>query len=140
MQLKRHAADADLAAHEAYVPEKKPAKHRKIAVVGSSIVISVAPAIGPTISGIILNLLDWRWMFWLVLPIGLGALALGYARLQNVTEPRKTPLDLLSVPLSVLAFGGLVYGLSTLGKGHGSGGAIPVWLPLAASSVATVSC
>ncbi|WP_281517098.1 FAD-dependent oxidoreductase, partial [Vibrio parahaemolyticus] len=34
-QLKRHAADADLAAHEAYVPEKKPAKHRKIAVVGS---------------------------------------------------------------------------------------------------------
>ncbi|EJG1151157.1 FAD-dependent oxidoreductase, partial [Vibrio parahaemolyticus] len=34
-QLKRHAADADLAAHEAYVPEKKTAKHRKIAVVGS---------------------------------------------------------------------------------------------------------
>ncbi|HCH6406919.1 TPA: FAD-dependent oxidoreductase, partial [Vibrio parahaemolyticus] len=34
-QLKRHAADADLAAHEAYVPDKKPAKHRKIAVVGS---------------------------------------------------------------------------------------------------------
>ncbi|EOD9560548.1 FAD-dependent oxidoreductase, partial [Vibrio parahaemolyticus] len=34
-RLKRHAADADLAAHEAYVPEKKPAKHRKIAVVGS---------------------------------------------------------------------------------------------------------
>ncbi|ELH3013591.1 FAD-dependent oxidoreductase, partial [Vibrio parahaemolyticus] len=34
-QLKRHAADADLAAHEAYVPEKKPAKHRKVAVVGS---------------------------------------------------------------------------------------------------------
>lgn len=101
-----------------------------------SIVISVAPAIGPTISGIILNLLDWRWMFWLVLPIGLGALALGYARLQNVTEPRKTPLDLLSVPLSVLAFGGLVYGLSTLGEGHGSGGAIPVWLPLAVGFVA----
>ncbi len=101
-----------------------------------SIVISVAPAIGPTISGIILNLLDWRWMFWLVLPIGLGALALGYARLQNVTEPRKTPLDLVSVPLSVLAFGGLVYGLSTLGEGHGSGGAIPVWLPLAVGFVA----
>ncbi|MEL7292385.1 MAG: formate dehydrogenase subunit alpha [Pseudomonadota bacterium] len=34
-QLKRHAADADLAAAEAYVPTKKPAKHRSIAVVGS---------------------------------------------------------------------------------------------------------
>ncbi|WP_353476244.1 MDR family MFS transporter (plasmid) [Salipiger sp. H15] len=107
-----------------------------------SIVISVAPAIGPTISGIILNLLDWRWMFWLVLPIGLGALALGQARLQNVSEPRKTPLDLLSVPLSVLAFGGLVYGLSTLGEGqaagHDSSGGVPVWLPLAVGFVALV--
>ncbi len=34
-QLKRHAADADLAAHEAYVPEKKPAKPYSIAIVGS---------------------------------------------------------------------------------------------------------
>ncbi len=34
-QLKRHAADADLAAQEAYVPEKKPSKDRAIAIVGS---------------------------------------------------------------------------------------------------------
>ncbi|ELB2938248.1 formate dehydrogenase subunit alpha [Vibrio alginolyticus] len=34
-QLKRHAADADLSAHEAYVPEKKPSKGLNIAVVGS---------------------------------------------------------------------------------------------------------
>src|SRR5580704_13327400 len=40
-------------------------------------VISVAPAIGPTLSGVILNYLGWRWMFLLVLPIALGALALG---------------------------------------------------------------
>ncbi|PYE86128.1 MDR family MFS transporter [Pseudoroseicyclus aestuarii] len=95
-----------------------------------SIVISVAPAIGPTLSGLILNVLDWRWMFWLVLPIGLGALALGYSRLVNVTTPRKVPLDLPSVPLSAIGFGGVVYGLSTIGEGHGEGGAIPVWLPL----------
>lgn len=95
-----------------------------------SIVISVAPAIGPTISGVILNVFDWRWMFWLVLPIGLSALALGYARLVNVTEPKKAPLDLISVPLSALGFGGLVYGLSTIGEGHGEGGAVPTWLPL----------
>ena len=101
-----------------------------------SIVISVAPAIGPTISGIILNLLDWRWMFWLVLPIGLGALVLGYARLVNVTVPKKAPLDLISVPLSAVGFGGLVYGLSTVGEGHGEGGAaVPVWLPLAVGGV-----
>lgn len=100
-----------------------------------SIVISVAPAIGPTISGIILSVLDWRWMFWLVLPIGLGALALGYARLVNVTTPKRVPLDLLSVVLSAIGFGGVVYGLSSLGEGHGEGGPIPVWAPLLLGAV-----
>ncbi|MFN3430263.1 MAG: MFS transporter, partial [Candidatus Sericytochromatia bacterium] len=53
-----------------------------------SIVISVAPAIGPTISGLILSVLDWRWMFLLVLPIALASLALGAVRIVNVTTPR----------------------------------------------------
>ncbi len=78
-------------------------------------VISVAPAIGPTISGIILNYLSWRWMFLLVLPISLGALALGARRIQNVTTPHGAPLDVISVILSGLAFGGIVYGLSNIG-------------------------
>ncbi|KAA9008027.1 MDR family MFS transporter [Histidinibacterium aquaticum] len=107
-------------------------EHRGRTMGNISIVISVAPAIGPTVSGIILNLLGWRWMFLLMLPIGLGALTLGYLKLVNVTEPRKVPLDILSVPLSAIGFGGLVYGLSSLGEGHGEGGAIPLWLPLAA--------
>ena len=80
-----------------------------------STVISVAPAIGPTISGVILNYLSWRWMFLLVLPISLGALALGARRILNVTTPHHAPLDGVSVVLSGLAFGGLVYGLSNVG-------------------------
>lgn len=100
-----------------------------------SIVISVAPAIGPTLSGIILSVLDWRWIFGLVLPIGLGALALGYARLVNVSTPRKAPLDVLSIILSAIGFGGVVYGLSSIGEGHGDGGTVPLWLPLAVGGV-----
>lgn len=100
-----------------------------------SIVMSVAPAIGPTISGLILAYLDWRWMFILVLPIGLAALALGARRMQNVTEPRFAPLDVLSVVLSALGFGGLVYGLSTLGEA-GEAGGVPGWLPVAVGAVA----
>jgi MFS transporter, DHA2 family, lincomycin resistance protein len=80
-----------------------------------STVISVAPAIGPTISGIILNYLSWRWMFLLVLPISLGALALGARRIQNVTTPHHAPIDTLSIILSAVAFGGIVYGLSNIG-------------------------
>ena len=97
-----------------------------------SIVISVAPALGPTIGGFILEHLEWRWMFWLVLPIALAALALGTAKIQNVTTPTKAPLDVLSVILSALGFGGLVFGLSSLGgeASHGGGAGIPTWLPV----------
>ena len=80
-----------------------------------STVISVAPAIGPTISGVILNYLSWRWLFILVLPIALGALALGARRIQNVTTPHRAAIDAISVVLSGVAFGGLVYGLSNIG-------------------------
>ena len=53
---------------------------RRGAVMGNiSIVISVAPAIGPTISGLILQFLSWRFMFVLVLPIALAALVVRVA-------------------------------------------------------------
>lgn len=102
-----------------------------------SIVISVAPAIGPTLSGIVLNYLHWRWLFILVLPISLAALALGVRRIENVTTPRYAPLDVASVVLSALAFGGLVYGISTLGE-VAAPDALPTWLPLAGGAVAMV--
>ncbi|CAD5990163.1 DHA2 family efflux MFS transporter permease subunit [Agreia sp. COWG] len=100
-----------------------------------SIVISVAPAIGPTVSGLILSVFDWRFMFWLVLPIALGALVLGFLKIPNVTEPRKAPLDVFSVILSAFAFGGLVFGLSSLG-GESAAGGMPGWLPLVVGIVA----
>ncbi|MET3926425.1 MDR family MFS transporter [Devosia sp. 2618] len=101
-----------------------------------SIVISVAPAIGPTISGLILSVLEWRWMFILVLPIALGALALGSTLIKNVTVPTKAPLDIVSVLLSIIGFGGFVYGLSGLGEGalHAAdaevSAGLPAWIPL----------
>lgn len=100
-----------------------------------SIVISVAPAIGPTLSGIVLNYLDWRWLFILVLPFAVGALLLGARRIENVTTPRYAPLDVLSVILAALGFGGLVYGISTLGEAAVEG-SLPTWVPLAGGAVA----
>jgi DHA2 family lincomycin resistance protein-like MFS transporter len=80
-----------------------------------SIVMSVAPAVGPVLAGFILAYLDWRWFFVIMIPIALGALALGYRMMVNVTTPREAPLDYLSVVLSAIAFGGIVYGLSGFG-------------------------
>lgn len=119
-----------------------PAADRGRTMGNVSTVISVAPAIGPTISGIILNVLSWRWMFWLVLPIAAAMLLIGSRRIENVTEPRPAPLDIPSVILSAAGFGGLIYGLSLVGAGAGHGGtttaaptALPMWLSLGVGAV-----
>ncbi|MHA7264621.1 DHA2 family efflux MFS transporter permease subunit [Arthrobacter sp. TMN-37] len=111
-----------------------PAASRGRTMGNISIVISVAPAIGPTAAGAILSVLDWRWMFWLVLPIALTSLILGAVKMTNVTSPSKSSIDVLSVILSALAFGGIVYGFSQLGEA-GAEAAVPAWLPLAVGVV-----
>lgn len=81
-----------------------------------TLVMSVAPALGPAVSGLILSSLSWRWMFLLVLPIAVAIAVAGLRRLKNVGEPTAGSIDLVSVPLAALGFGGLVYGLSLIGR------------------------
>lgn len=94
-----------------------------------SVVIALAPAIGPSLSGFLLDNFTWRWNFGVVLPIALVALAVGARWIHNVGETTHAPVDALSVVLSAFGFGGLVYGLSrigTIGRADGS-----VWMSAA---------
>ncbi|MBU3995119.1 MAG: DHA2 family efflux MFS transporter permease subunit [Actinobacteria bacterium] len=100
-----------------------------------AIVISVAPALGPTVSGLILQWLSWRWLFIFVLPIALAALIIGVLRLPNVGTQRKVRVDLFSVLLSVVGFGGIVWGLSAIGESAAADHSIP---PLALILVGVV--
>lgn len=68
----------------------------------SSLVISAAPAIGPTISGLILEFLPWRWLFILVLPFMLLAFIVGYFKLPNFSTPRPIKIDYISVLISLV--------------------------------------
>lgn len=97
-----------------------PPHHRGKMMGNVSIVMSVAPAIGPTFSGLMLNSFGWRGIFGVMLPIGLAMLFYGMRKVQNVSEPKKVPLDILSVVLSALGFGGLIYGLSVVGEQYDS--------------------
>jgi MFS transporter, DHA2 family, lincomycin resistance protein len=94
-----------------------PVERRGVVMGNLSIAISVAPAIGPTLSGLVLQFLSWRFMFVLVLPIALATLVYGSRRLVNVGQAGHQKLDVRSVLLSIPAFGALVYGLSQLGRG-----------------------
>ena len=109
--------------------------HRRGVIMGNvSIVISVAPAIGPTISGLILHSLSWRFMFLIIAPIAIAALIIGAPRLSKKAEASSTPLSIPSVILSVPAFGGLVYGLSKLSS-HGLDGVTAAVLAIAVLSL-----
>ncbi|ALJ19895.1 DHA2 family efflux MFS transporter permease subunit [Microbacterium sp. No. 7] len=90
-----------------------------------SIVMSLAPAIGPAMSGFVLENLGWRWNFGIVLPIAIASLVAGTVWVRNLGETTHAPVDVLSVVLSALGFGGIVYGLSQIGgaAGHGGGAA-----------------
>lgn len=70
-----------------------------------------APLIGPTIAGFIISKLSWRYLFWLVLPIGIALVAATLFGMQNVgTADRNHHLDYWSVTYSTLGFGSLLYG------------------------------
>ena len=85
------------------------------------LVISLAPAIGPTLAGAVLETLNWRALFAIILPIALVSLLIGAKWMTNLGETRKVPLDVLSIPLAALGFGGIVFGLSQFGGEGGSG-------------------
>ena len=95
-----------------------------------SIVMAAAPALGPTISGIILSIASWRAMFWLVLPIAVGMLILGNRKIQNIGENQSKPIDFLSVVLSAIGFGGSIFGLSLIGGKAGT--EVQMWVALGA--------
>jgi DHA2 family lincomycin resistance protein-like MFS transporter len=84
------------------------------------IVISLAPAIGPTLAGVLLDIANWRWIFGVVLPVAIVALAIGVKLMTNLGDTSRAPLDVPSVILSALGFGGLVFGLSQAGGSHGA--------------------
>jgi DHA2 family lincomycin resistance protein-like MFS transporter len=100
-----------------------------------SIVMSVAPAIGPAVSGLILEFTVWRGLFWVMLPISAVMLLIGVARVPNVSEPRKVPLDVPSVILSAFGFSGVVFGLSNLGLAAEGKSMMPSWIPLVIGGV-----
>ena len=74
--------------------------------------ILLAPALGPTISGWLVQYADWRWIFSINLPIGVIALWLGSRKLPVVGTKSAGELDLPGIVLGPLAFSLLSYGVS----------------------------
>lgn len=77
------------------------------------IVIAFGPAIGPTLSGLLLEHFSWRALFITVVPISAATMLVAWLFLKNVTELSKPKIDILSIVLSSVGFGAFLYGFST---------------------------
>ncbi len=113
------------------VPERERGR-----VMGNiTLAMSVAPAMGPAVSGVILWFGSWRLLFAVVLPIAALITWGGLKHLKNVGEPRYSTIDRLSVVTAAAGFGGLVYGLSRFKDGDAVVAAAIVVAGLAAIAV-----
>ncbi|MET7400871.1 DHA2 family efflux MFS transporter permease subunit [Dactylosporangium sp. NPDC005572] len=100
-----------------------------------TLVMAVAPAMGPTASGLVLDALGWRALFWLTLPIASAALIYGLFAIRNVTTPEPARFDVVSALLAAMGFGGIIFGLTGLGETADSGSALPAWSALTIGGV-----
>ena len=92
-----------------------PIERRGTAMGLFGLVMFTAPAIGPTLSGWVIEHYSWRTLFGIVLPIALLTLVYSIFRLRNITPNRDMKLDGFSLVLSSVGFGGLLYGFSSAG-------------------------
>ena len=77
------------------------------------LVISFAPAIGPPVSGAIIDAMGWRTLFLIVAIIAVFVIVLALALLENREGFERTDFDIPSILLSSAGMLGLLYGLST---------------------------
>ncbi len=103
-----------------------PAEKRGAAMGVIGLVIMVAPAVGPTIAGLLIENLSWHWIFWLSLPFLVIALLFGMMYMQNVSTITKPKIDIMSLLFSTLGFGGIVFAFSSAGEGEGGWGSTKV--------------
>lgn len=78
----------------------------------SSLVVMFAPVIGPTLSGLILGVLSWRWIFFFFVIILMIAMIFTAIFMVNPYKLSHPKVDVISCLTSILGFGGIVLGVS----------------------------
>lgn len=94
-----------------------PPERRGSAMGLFGLVISFAPAVGPSVAGLVIDLSNWHILFYAVTVLGVAVLASGALALEKAPAPNPAAvLDKLSVLLSTAGFGLLLYGFSDIGS------------------------
>lgn len=105
-----------------------PKEERGAAMGLYGFVVGVAPAVGPTAAGYIIDNFGWRVLFYILAFIAVLDMILAFIVLRDITEIKKSKLEVISLILSTLGFGGLLIGVSNLGT-YGISNCI-IYLPI----------
>lgn len=92
-----------------------PKNQRGFAMGLSGLVIQFAPAIGPTLSGVLVDNYSWRSPLFVVVVVSIIGLIFGWRYMRNFSDTKEVVLDKASVVLSTLGFGIMLYGFSIAG-------------------------
>ena len=94
-----------------------PPNKRGTAMGVITMMFTAAPAMGPTLSGIIIDHTHWRVLFGFTAPFMLAAMVLvGKYLTVNLSAISRPKIDILSAVLSIAGFGGLVYASSNFAR------------------------
>jgi EmrB/QacA subfamily drug resistance transporter len=88
-----------------------------------SVPIVLAPVLGPTVGGFLLDSAGWRWIFFVNVPIGIVAVFAGLRRLPSEAPQDAGPFDLLGLGIAAGGLVSLTYGLAEVGASGGTAGA-----------------
>src|SRR5690606_21209300 len=113
-----------------------PVERRGAAMGVFGLILMFAPAIGPTLSGWILQYHHWRMLFDMLLPVAAAILLAGLFLLRDRKARTGDRLDKGSLLLSTIGFGGLLSGFSMAGSQGWSTPHVLVALPAGALSLA----
>ncbi|WP_102336373.1 MDR family MFS transporter [Salimicrobium jeotgali] len=92
-----------------------PRNERGLAVGIYGVAAMVAPAIGPTVGGLLIQVLDWPWLFAVNIPFGLIGLLLSVKFLEQTESDPEKRFDLIGFLLVTSGIGGILF---ALGRGR----------------------
>ena len=93
-----------------------PKKYRGVGMGMIGLVMGFAPAVGPVIAGFVIDAFNWHMLFYGITPLAILTIVVAYFYLENLGETSNPKLDIPSVILSTLGFGGLLYSFSSIGS------------------------
>lgn len=90
-----------------------PREKRGTAMGVIGLIIGFAPAVGPSVAGLLVDSVGWRALFGVVTALSVVVIVLAVAVLKNYGDFARAPFDKLSVVLCTVGLVCLLYGLST---------------------------